>query len=120
MRSTATLSELRARVLTLRARVESYSGGDRPPAPPARLLRELRDAERDLQDAIESPLWPVEYRAVLICVEHTDDGNVALLEDVATHRDIRMPISAEQAGMWLRERHAEFRVTVTPQPRRAP
>lgn len=35
---------------TLRAKIESYDGGDRPMSPPVRLLRELREAEAVLRD----------------------------------------------------------------------
>ena len=41
----ADIEQARQRVSDLRARVESYDGGDRPMSPPVALLRELRAAE---------------------------------------------------------------------------
>jgi hypothetical protein len=43
---------LRARVYVLRAKFNSYNVGDRPMSPPARLIRELFDAEAALARSI--------------------------------------------------------------------
>ena len=46
------IEQARQRVSDLRARVESYDGGDRPMSPPVALLRELYAAEDRLRELL--------------------------------------------------------------------
>lgn len=45
------IQELQARVDKLNEKFRSYDGGDRPMSPPAKLMRELFDAEKELSEA---------------------------------------------------------------------
>lgn len=72
-------TELEQRVTELRARFDSYAGGDRPPAPPASLLRELIRAEADLAACADLP--PPEPSPELVVMGKLLRGEMISLAD---------------------------------------